>query len=298
MRLFNFSLDTRLGLGVRSVDGVLRGFLESDKQFPGTLDVLLARGREAITEAGKALETAPVINPRALRFEPPVMRPPKILCVGLNYATHGAEVGLSSPDYPTIFTRFSSGLVGHGEPMVRPRLSTQFDYEGELAVIIGTGGRNISVDNALAHIAGYSVFNDGSLRDYQTKTSQWTMGKNFDATAAFGPDLVTPDELPIGGAGIRLTTRLNGEVVQDATTSDFLFDVPTLIATISAVMTLEPGDVIATGTPSGVGVARKPPLFMRPGDICEIDIEGVGLLSNTIVDEGDAAMGASKARHA
>lgn len=288
MRLFNFKLGEISGVGVADPKGTLRGLLVNQERYPGSIEDLIGEGKNALKEAGDLLATSPVLDADALQFEPPVKRPSKVLCVGLNYADHGSEVGQTLVDYPTIFSRFATGIVGHGVAMVRPKVSQQFDFEGELAVVIGTTARNVSQANALSHVAGYSIFNDGSLRDYQTRTSQWTMGKNFDRTAGFGPFLVTPDELPAGATGIRLRTRLNGEVVQDATTSEFLFDVPHLIALISEVMTLEPGDVIATGTPSGVGAARQPQLFMRDGDVCEVEIEGIGTLVNPIRDEGEA----------
>jgi acylpyruvate hydrolase len=169
---------------------------------------------------------------------------------------------------------------------VRPRVSDKFDYEGELVVVIGRGGRAISKDAALSHVIGYSIFNDASVRDYQMKSTQWTMGKNFDGTGAFGPHLVTADELPAGGAGLRLQTRLNGKVVQDASTAELIFDVKTLISLLSEAFTLESGDIIVSGTPSGVGFARKPPLWMKAGDVCEVEIEGVGTLVNPVADEG------------
>jgi len=176
-------------------------------------------------------------------------------------------------------------LIGDGAPIVRPRASIQLDFEGELVAIIGKPGRNIDGSDALDHVVGYSIFNDASVRDFQFKSPQWTVGKNFDGTGAFGPCLVTADELPPGGKGLRLQTRLNGEVVQDASTDDMVFDVATLITIISEAMTLNSGDVIVTGTPSGVGLSRKPPLFMRAGDFVEIEIEKIGVLSNPVTEE-------------
>jgi acylpyruvate hydrolase len=173
----------------------------------------------------------------------------------------------------------------NGAPIVRPRASSQLDFEGELVAIIGKPGRNIAAADALDHVIGYSIFNDASIRDYQFKSPQWTVGKNFDDTGAFGPCLVTADELPPGGRGLRLQTRLNGKVVQDASTEDMVFDVASLIAIISEAMTLQSGDIIVTGTPSGVGLSRKPPLFMRAGDLIEVEIEKIGILSNPIVEE-------------
>lgn len=212
---------------------------------------------------------------------PPVPRPGKIICIGLNYRAHAEEGGNPIPDYPAVFLRCSTSLANPGGAFVYPEISDKLDYEAELAVVIGKSATNVSAD-ALDYVAGYSCFNDGSVRDFQRKSTQWTMGKNFDATGGFGPDLVTPDELPAGASGLRIMTRLNGEIMQDSDTADMIFDVATLISTLSQAMTLEPGDVIATGTPSGVGYARKPPVFMLPGDVCEIEIERIGTLTNTI----------------
>jgi acylpyruvate hydrolase len=209
-----------------------------------------------------------------------------VICVGLNYREHSAESGFKQPDYPTLFGRFNSSLIGDGAPIVRPRASIQLDFEGELLAVIGKSGRNIAKADALDHVVGYSIFNDASIRDFQFKSPQWTVGKNFDDTGAFGPCLVTADEVPPGGKGLRLQTRLNGKVVQDASTDDMVFDVATLIAIISEAMTLQKGDIIVTGTPSGVGLSRKPPLFMRAGDVVDVEIERIGVLSNPIVEEG------------
>jgi acylpyruvate hydrolase len=213
---------------------------------------------------------------------PPVPNPGKIICIGLNYRAHAIEGGNAIPDYPAVFMRCTTSLAAPGGSMIYPECSDKLDYEAELAVIIGKTARNVAAANALDHVAGYSCFNDGSVRDYQRKSTQWTMGKNFDGTGGFGPDLVTPDELPAGAAGLHIVARLNGEIMQDSNTGDMIFDVATLIATLSEAMTLEPGDVIATGTPSGVGYARTPPVFMRPGDVTEIEIECIGKLSNTV----------------
>ena len=212
----------------------------------------------------------------------PVPRPGKIICTGLNYRAHAIEGGNPIPDYPAVFMRGGTSLLAPGGEMIYPECSDKLDYEAELAVIIGKTATHVSAAQALDHVAGYSCFNDGSVRDYQRKSTQWTMGKNFDATGGFGPELVTPDELPAGASGLRLVSRLNGQIMQDSDTADMIFDVATLIATLSEAMTLEPGDVIATGTPSGVGYARTPPVYMRPGDVCEVEIEHIGILTNTV----------------
>ena len=212
----------------------------------------------------------------------PVPRPGKTICIGLNYRAHAIEGGNAIPDYPAVFMRGTTSLMPSGGDMIYPECSDKLDYEAELAVIIGRTATAVSAADALNYVAGYSCFNDGSVRDYQRKSTQWTMGKNFDATGGFGPELVTPDELPAGASGLRLVARLNGQIMQDSNTADMIFDVATLIATLSEGMTLEPGDVIATGTPSGVGYARTPPVFMQPGDVCEIEIEHIGMLTNTV----------------
>lgn len=215
----------------------------------------------------------------------PVPRPGKVICIGLNYRAHAAEGGNAIPDYPAIFLRGPTSLAGPADPIILPACSDKLDYEAELAVVIGKTATNVQ-DDPLDYVAGYCCFNDATIRDYQRKTTQWTVGKNFDQTGGFSADLVTPDELPAGAAGLRLVARLNGQVMQDTNTSDMIFDVATLVRTLSEAMTLEPGDAIATGTPSGVGYARTPPVFMRAGDVIEIEIERIGTLSSTVARRG------------
>lgn len=233
-----------------------------------------------------------IANPQAaqrdldeITFATLIDRPGKIICMGLNYADHAKEGGHARPDYPSFFMRGPSSLTAHQSPIIRPKVSTKLDYEAELAFVIGQQARHCTLENALEHLAGYSIFNDGSVRDYQRKSTQWTIGKNFDQTGAFGPWLVTPDELPQGATGLQIQSRLNGQIMQNANTKDFLWGVAETIVLITECMTLEPGDVVITGTPAGVGYARTPPVFMKPGDICEVEIEGIGILSNTIADE-------------
>jgi 2-keto-4-pentenoate hydratase/2-oxohepta-3-ene-1,7-dioic acid hydratase in catechol pathway len=215
---------------------------------------------------------------------PVIPNPGKILCVGLNYATHVAETGRDQKDYPAIFTRWADTLVADGQPLVKPRATGRFDYEGELAVIIGKGGRNIGRADAQAHIAGYSIFNDASARDWQRHNIQFTPGKSFPGTGAFGPVMVTPDEVPDLGSQ-RVVTCLNGTVVQDQPVSDMIWDIPFIIEYVSAFTPLSPGDVIATGTPGGVGDKRTPPLYMTAGDKVEVEIGVLGRLTNRIIDE-------------
>lgn len=245
--------------------------------------------RERLAGLAATLADAPEVRLDAVTLLPPVPRPGKILCIGLNYQSHSAEGGFETPTYPTVFARFANSLVGHGSPLVRPDASDLLDYECELAVVVGRGGRHIPRERALEHVAGYSVFNDGSVRDFQMRSPQWTMGKVFDATGAFGPELVTPEELPEGCSGLRIRTILNGEVMQEADTADLIFDVAELVATLSEAMTLEPGDVIVTGTPDGVGAFRDPQVWLTPGDECTIEIEQVGSLTNPVVQESAVA---------
>ncbi|MEM9633422.1 MAG: fumarylacetoacetate hydrolase family protein [Pseudomonadota bacterium] len=217
----------------------------------------------------------------------PVARPGKIVCLGLNYVDHIKEGGYDVPTYPALFMRCSTSMIPAGAPMVRPSCSEQLDYEAELMVIIGKGGKHISEGDALAHIFGYTLFNDGSVREYQRKTHQWTPGKNFDATGPIGPIVVTPDELPEGAEGLKIESRVGSEILQSATTSDMLWSVARTISTISEFTTLEPGDLLAMGTPPGVGHAKTPQRWLRPGETVEVEIEGIGICANPIVAEED-----------
>jgi len=273
------------GLALHLPTGEYRGLLESDSGFPGHLEQLIVGGKDALATAAKKLSQAAVFDPASVTWLPPLSVPTKIVCVGLNYVDHSLESGFTPPTYPTIFARFNSSLIGHGAAIKRPAVSVQLDYEGEMVAVIGKGGRRIAKSRALDHVIGYSVFNDASIRDFQTKSPQWTVGKNFDATGPFGPELVTADEVPAGGKGLSIQTRLNGQVVQNASTNDMIFDVATLISILSEAITLEPGDIIVSGTPAGVGMARKPQLFMKHGDVCEVEVEGIGLLRNPIEDD-------------
>lgn len=222
---------------------------------------------------------------QAVQLALPIARPGKIVCLGLNYYDHAMEGGHAAPEYPAFFLRTATSLVAANEPVICPRVSERLDYEAELAVIIGKPGRHISKERALEYVAGYSCFNDVSVRDYQRKTSQWTIGKNFDGSGPFGPWIVTPDELPPGAAGLRIQTRLNGQVMQDANTSLMMCDVINAIVLLSECMTLEAGDLIVMGTPAGVGHARKPPVWMKDGDVVEIEIERIGVLWNPVKAE-------------
>jgi 2-keto-4-pentenoate hydratase/2-oxohepta-3-ene-1,7-dioic acid hydratase in catechol pathway len=282
MRYVHFSPD-----GHQRLLGVLQGSTITSLGH-ATLEELLASGTNLTAYAKAGIVKGTEYSADSVSWLPPLARPGKIVCVGLNYADHTKESHFEPQSYPTLFPRFDSSLIGHLAPMIRPLASDSLDFEGEMAVILGGGGRHIPKARALECVAGYSIFNDGSIREYQFKAPQWTVGKNFDGTGAFGPTFVTADELPAGGAGLELETRLNGKVVQAANTSDLVFDVATLIAIISEAITLAPGDVIVTGTPAGVGWAREPKLIMRDGDVCEVEIEGLGVLKNTVQDEKPA----------
>lgn len=276
MRYVYFNHQGRAVLGVRTDEGVK--VLGEE-----TLEALLARGVDLSTYGHQA--QGPVVEIGEQDYLPLMRKPGKIICVGLNYADHTKESPYAQPDYPTLFPRFNSSLTAHNKPLIRPRISDTLDYEGEMAVVLKSGGRHISKENALDHVAGYALFNEGSVREYQFKSPQWTVGKNFDDTGAFGPDLVTADELPAGGKGLLLQTKVNGKVVQAANTTDMLFDVATVIATLSVAVTLEAGDVIVSGTPAGVGFGMDPKVYLKAGDVVEVSIEGIGSLVNPIVDE-------------
>ena len=283
MRIIHF--ETRGVPGIAADEGSgWHGLTRRDSGFPGTLPELIAQGADLL-RMGASLGHSPAIDLNAVRLLPPVPVPPKILCVGLNYDDHLEESGLKKPSYPEIFARFATSLIPHQEPIRRPHESIALDYEAELAVVIGKPGRRIPEEQALDHVAGYSLFNDATVRDFQLRTPQWTMGKNFDGTGSFGPWLVTPDAVPPGASGLRIQGRLNGRVMQDARTDHLIFSVAALIAMISVAMSLERGDVIITGTPGGVGAARKPPVYMQPGDIFEVEIEGLGVLTNPVQDD-------------
>jgi 2-keto-4-pentenoate hydratase/2-oxohepta-3-ene-1,7-dioic acid hydratase in catechol pathway len=255
--------------------------------FPGNGDIgdLLRQeiglaGFEALL--GKSTLT---VDPASVTFVQPSAEPPKIFCVGLNYADHTAESPYEQPNYPTVFLRVATATSGHGASIALPAVSEQLDYEGEMIAVIGKGGKHIPKERAHEHVFGYAVGNEVSVRDYQFKSPQWTIGKNFDGTGAWGPYIVTAEELPPGGKGLKLEVRLNGKTVQSSNTEHMIFDVAAIIETISEAITLQPGDIIFTGTPAGVGLGHKPPLWMKDGDKVEVEIERIGLLQNTIIKE-------------
>jgi len=281
MKFLSFAKGDQIGLAVEA-DGRFRGYQDDAPEYPGQLYALIQDGPDAVVQAGKVLSCGPEIDLSEIRYLPPIAQADKFICVGLNYRAHTEEGPYEQPDFPTLFARFSSSFVGHEEPILRPAVSEQLDFEGELVAVIGKRARNVSVDEALDYVAGYSIFNDGSIRNFQRRTPQWTPGKNFDGTGPFGPYYITADELPAGCRGLRLQTRLNGKVVQDALIDDMVFPVDQLVSICSSFMTLHAGDVLITGTPSGVGHARKPQLWMKDGDVCEVEIDQIGILSNPV----------------
>jgi 2-keto-4-pentenoate hydratase/2-oxohepta-3-ene-1,7-dioic acid hydratase in catechol pathway len=281
MRLLSFLRSGRAGFGVVVGDGVVAAAARLPGK-PQDLRTALAAG--ALPELERLTRVAPDFALRDLTFAPPIPAAAKLLCVGINYLPHIREMGRERPEKPVIFTRFADSIVGHGQPLEKPLASEQFDFEGELAVVIGKRARRVSRERALDYVAGYSCFNDGSVRDFQRHSPQFTPGKNFHASGAFGPWIVTTDEIAAPST-LRLTTRLNGNVMQDESVGELCFDVPQLIEYCSLWAQLEPGDVIVTGTPGGVGAGRKPPLWMKPGDTVEVEITDLGTLRNPVVAE-------------
>ncbi|WP_375304293.1 fumarylacetoacetate hydrolase family protein [Bradyrhizobium sp. A11] len=281
MKLLSFIADGRTSFGAVKDNGVVD--LGARMKGCTTLRQLLETG--GVAEAAKLVaSTAPDHPLERITFLPVVPDPGKIICVGLNYRDHVVETGRTVTEKPALFARFACSQVGHLRPIVKPKVSDDFDYEGELALVIGKQGRHIPTDRALGHVAGYSCYNEGSVRDWQRHTSQFLSGKTFADSGSFGPWLVTADEIP-DPSKLSLQTRLNGTVVQDTTTDLLITAIPELIAYISTICPLDPGDVIVTGTPGGVGARRTPPLWMRPGDIVEVEISGIGILRNTVIAE-------------
>jgi 2-keto-4-pentenoate hydratase/2-oxohepta-3-ene-1,7-dioic acid hydratase in catechol pathway len=254
--------------------------------FPDLLSVITG-GEDAFDRVARWVYHPPGgerFDPAKVRLMAPIPRPPKIICIGLNYSDHAAEGRNPVPEVPPVFAKFATALIGHGQPIVLPRSSSKTDYEAELAVVIGRGGRYIPEERWREHVFGYTITNDVSARDVQSATSQWTMGKSFDTFAPMGPAIVTADEIPDPHA-LDMELTLNGTVMQRSNTQNMIFRIPRLIAYLSSVLTLEAGDIIATGTPAGVGFARKPPRWLQPGDECRITIQGIGELMNPVVTE-------------
>ena len=287
MRIVAFNVGGRGHLGVVEGDHVVD--LQSiDPAFPDDLAVVLgsdALGLGAIARLVERSAGARKLALAGLDIDLPVRRPGKIICLGLNYHDHAKEGGNVVAAWPAVFLRATSSLVAAGRPMLVPQVSDKLDFEAEMVAVVGRRTKHAPVATALDAIAGYTCFNDGSVRDYQRLTSQWTLGKNFDATGAFGPWMVTADALPPGARGLEIESRLNGRVMQSDNTDNMVFPVAETVALMSQAMTLEPGDLLVMGTPAGVGYARKPAVFMREGDVVEIEIEGIGMLSNPIRSE-------------
>lgn len=289
MKLIGFSYEGETRLGVVRNDTVI-DLTAADDRLPADLGAVLAGTNGDLSPVADLVRRAPAASHRpleAIRYALPVARPGKIVCLGLNYLDHVKEGPQRDnvPKFPSIFLRCQTSLAAHEEALLRPRASEQLDYEAELVAVVGRRAKHLTTGNALSCIAGYSCFNEGSVREFQRHTTQWGMGKNFDRTGGFGPWFVSADELPPGAVGLPIQSRLNGQIMQSDNTANMMFPLRETLVYLTQGMTLEPGDLIVTGTPSGVGHARRPPVWMKAGDTIEIDVEGVGVLGNTITDE-------------
>jgi 2-keto-4-pentenoate hydratase/2-oxohepta-3-ene-1,7-dioic acid hydratase in catechol pathway len=282
MQLINFSYNNKITVGTVTPNGVVDlAKIGGDPEL--TMEKILQGGKRTILELAQlVLQTKDFIPLDTITYCKPIISPGKIIGVGLNYHDHTLETNSELPKFPVLFARFNSSLVAHQQNIIRSQASSKFDYEGELAVIIGKRAKQVKEIEAQDYIGGYTIFNDVTVRDYQGRSSQWLIGKNFDSSGAIGPCVVTPDSLPKLAQNLIIETRLNNEIVQRENSSNMIFNIAKLIETITEAITLEPGDIIATGTPAGVGYKRTPPLYLQPGDLCEITIEGIGTLSNRI----------------
>jgi 2-keto-4-pentenoate hydratase/2-oxohepta-3-ene-1,7-dioic acid hydratase in catechol pathway len=280
MKVASFRVDGRASYGVVREDALFEAAAGWRERYPDLRSVLAAAELPALADNCGATGLAM----GAVEFLPLLPNPDKILCVGVNYRPHVEEMGREVPERPVVFVRFAGSMTGHGQALVRPRVSEQYDFEGELAVVIGRVARHVPARDAGDYIAGYTCLMDGSVRDWQRHTAQFTPGKNFQQSGALGPFLTTADEVP-DPAALSLQTRVNGVVMQEGRVGDLIFDIPYLVEYCSTFAELLPGDVIATGTPGGVGAARKPPVWLRDGDRVEVDIDGVGCLCNPVRDE-------------
>ena len=283
MKLCSFTHRARAGFGIVTGGVTGDGIIDLSRRVsePTLRDFIAADG---LVRARAFAGAAPDLALDAVDLAPVIPNPDKILCVGLNFRTHVQETGRTETAHPVLFARYAGSQIGHGAPLIKPLESDQFDYEAEVAVIIGKGGRRIPEAEALSHVAGYAAYNDASVRDWQRHTHQFLPGKTFAGTGAFGPWMVTADEIP-DPARLHLTCRLNGQVVQDSGLDLLITPIPRLIAYCSTILPLLPGDVIVAGTPGGVGARRDPPLWMRDGDLCEVEVRGIGTLSNPVVAE-------------
>lgn len=280
MKLLSFEINGQCSYGMAK-DGVVREAGEQLKARYPDLKALIKADAFALLAADDSGKSH---SHESVKFLPVIPNPDKIICVGVNYLPHIKEMGRETPDYPVLFVRFPGSVVGHQQNIIRPKVSEKYDFEGELAIVIGKKARHVRRQDAFDYIAGYCCFMDGSVRDWQKHTMQFTAGKNFSQSGAMGPWLVSRDEVPVPAA-LQLTTRVNGDVMQEGALSDLLFDIPFLIEYCSTFTELLPGDVIATGTPGGVGAARTPPVWLKNGDTVEVDITGIGLLKNVVADE-------------
>jgi len=287
MHLVTFERDGAHHLGAlaqRDGRDVVIDLNQAAPALPADMIAFLAGGEANRALAAQALANPPadaVLDRGAVRLAAPIPRPGKIICIGLNYRDHAAESNAEVPAYPTVFAKYASCIIGPGESIVIPRLTSQVDYEGELAVVIGRRARDVAEADALSYVAGYAPFNDVSARDYQMRTSQWTIGKTFDTFGPLGPALVTADEIADPHA-LDISVSIGDQVLQSSNTKHLIFTIPQLIAYLSSVMTLEPGDVIATGTPAGVGAARKPQRWLLAGEVVRVEISGLGALENPV----------------
>lgn len=285
MKLITFTLNGTSRLGALRGDQEVIDLNQADSRLPSEMLAFLQAGESALNLAQDAIAQAKHTIPlSSVKLQAPIPRPGKIICIGLNYSDHAAESGQPIPQYPVVFSKYANTIIAPGESIILPKVSTQVDYEAELGFVIGKRGRYISEADALQYVAGYLPINDVSARDYQNRTSQWTMGKTFDTFAPMGPALVTSDEIP-DPHNLKISLTIGDKVYQDSNTSNLIFGIPRLVASLSEVMTLEPGDVVSTGTPPGVGFAQKPPRFLQPGDVVSVTIEKLGTLSNPVVSE-------------
>jgi 2-keto-4-pentenoate hydratase/2-oxohepta-3-ene-1,7-dioic acid hydratase in catechol pathway len=290
MKIVGFEANNSVRLGVIEGDNVI-DLQAADANTPSDLGEVLRRNNGDLNPLADLAKKAPASARRplaGLKYALPVARPGKIICLGLNYLEHVKEGPQRDniPKFISIFLRVLTSFTAHLQPLMRPKVSEQLDYEAEMVAVIGRRAKHLSMDNALSCIGGYSCANEGSVREFQRHTTQWTMGKNFDSSGSIGPWMVTADELPPGGKGLKIISRLNGKTMQSDNTNNMMFPLAETLMYLTKGMTLEPGDIILTGTPSGVGHARKPdPVWMKPGDVCEIEVEGVGVLRNPIEDE-------------
>jgi acylpyruvate hydrolase len=289
MKIVGFETDAGPRLGVIEGEEVV-DLQAVDPTIPNDLAAVLASGNGDLAPLAEIAARAPASARRplaGLRFALPVARPGKIICLGLNYLDHVKEGpnAANVPKFPTLFMRGLNSFVPHLQPLIRPKVSETFDYEAELVAVIGKRAKHMTPENAISCVAGWTCANEGSIREFQRHTTQWHAGKNFDHSGSLGPWVVTADALPPGGKGLEIESRVNGKVMQSDNTANMMFPVAETIAYATQGITLEPGDLLLTGTPSGVGHARKPPAWMRHGDVCEIEIEGIGILRNPIEDE-------------